>query len=74
VASEILQKKILQQKAQGKLVMITSHILSELDELVSHVIYMQEGKLQFNKTMLELQNETGETKLAKAIAQVMRNN
>ncbi|MFM2359730.1 MAG: hypothetical protein RLY16_1723 [Bacteroidota bacterium] len=74
VASEILQQKILQQKAQGKLVMITSHILSELDELVSHVIYMQEGKLQFNKTMLELQNETGETKLAKAIAQVMRNN
>jgi len=71
VASEILKEKIVAQKKKGKLVMITSHILSELDELVTQVIYMQDGILQFHKTIDELRAETGENKLAKAIANVM---
>jgi len=71
VATEILKAKIIAEKAKGKLVMITSHILSELDDLVTHVIYMQEGKLLFRKTIDELRSDTGEEKLSKAIAAVM---
>jgi Cu-processing system ATP-binding protein len=71
VASEILKEKIISEKEKGKLVMITSHILSELDDLVSQVIYMQDGKLCFHKTIEALKNETGEAKLSKAIANVM---
>ncbi len=48
VASEILKEKIITEKKKGKLVLITSHILSELDDLVTQVIYMQEGKLMFS--------------------------
>lgn len=73
VASEILKEKIVAQKSKGKLVMITSHILSELDELVTQVIYMQDGQLQFHKTIDELRADTGENKLSKAIANVMLN-
>ncbi len=71
VASEILKEKIIAQKKKGKLVMITSHILSDLDELVTQVIYMQEGTLQFHKTIDELRMDTGENKLSRAIANVM---
>jgi len=71
VSSEILKEKIIAQKKKGKLVMITSHILSELDELVTQVIYMQEGNLKFHKTIEELRTETGENKLSRAIASVM---
>lgn len=71
VASEILKEKIIAEKKRGKLVLITSHILSELDELVTQVIYMQEGNLQFHKSIDELRVETGEDKLARAIASVM---
>ena len=71
VASEILKGKIIAQKKKGKLVLITSHILSELDELVTQVIYMQDGNLQFHKTIEELRIETGENKLSRAIANVM---
>ncbi|MBK8086728.1 MAG: ABC transporter ATP-binding protein [Chitinophagaceae bacterium] len=72
VASEILKQKIVQEKEKGKLILITSHVLSELDDVVREIIYMQEGKLQFHKTLLQLQEDTGETKLAKAIAQIMK--
>jgi Cu-processing system ATP-binding protein len=74
VASEILKKKIVQEKQQGKLILITSHILSELDDVVSEIIYMQEGKLQFHKSLEQLKEDTGEEKLAKAIAQIMKQN
>ncbi len=70
-SSEILKAKIIREIKQGKLVMITSHVLSDLDELVSQVIYMQDGKLRFHKDIEELRQDTGEEKLAKAIAKIM---
>lgn len=73
VASEILKEKIISEKKKGKLVLITSHILSELDDLVTHVIYMNEGKLQFHKSIEKVRTDTGEEKLSKAIARIMSN-
>jgi Cu-processing system ATP-binding protein len=61
------------EKKNGKLVLITSHILSDLDDLVTHVVYMQDGRLLFHKEIETLRIETGEQRLAKAIASVMQN-
>lgn len=74
VSAEVLKTKILAEKAKGKLILITSHILSDLDDLVSEVIYLQDGKLAFHKKIEALKSETNETKLSKAIARVMLNN
>lgn len=71
LASEILKEKIKFEKEQGKLILITSHVLSELDDLITQVIYMQDGSLQFHKKLSDLQKDTGEEKLSKAIAAVM---
>jgi len=72
LASEILKDKITREKQNGKLVLITSHILSELDDLVTQVIYMQEGSPAFHKTLENLRRDTGEEKLSKAVAAFMR--
>ncbi len=74
VASEMLKDKIVKEKENGKLVLVTSHVLSDLDDLVTQVIYMQDGQLLFLKTIEELKASTGEVKLAKAIARVMLKN
>jgi Cu-processing system ATP-binding protein len=71
VSAEILKEKIRQEKEKGKLILITSHILSELDDIVSDVAYLQEGQLKFHKTFCQLKKDTGEQKLARAIARVM---
>ena len=73
VSSELLKEKIIAEKEKGKLVLITSHILSELDDMVTRIIYMQDGKLLFQKSIETLKQETGEEKLSKAIAWVMIN-
>ena len=72
LSSEMLKEKILEEKNKNKLILITSHILSDLDELTTHVMYMQEGKMQFLKDIETLQEETGEARLGKAIARVMK--
>lgn len=72
LSSEILKEKIIAEKKKNKLILITSHVLSDLEELTTHIMYLQEGKMQFLKDLETLQEETGEIKLSKAIAKVMR--
>lgn len=74
LSSEILKEKIITEKKKNKLIIITSHILSDLDEMTTHIFYMQEGKQVFFKDWTTLQEETGERKLGKAIARIMRGN
>lgn len=71
VSSEILKDKITRQKNEGKLILITSHVLSELDDLITEVIYMQEGNIKIHTTLGKLKESTGEEKLSKAIAKLM---
>jgi Cu-processing system ATP-binding protein len=72
LSSEILKDKILAEKEIGKLILITSHVLSDLEDLTTDVIYLQDGKIIFNKTMAELRQETGEEKLGKAVTWMMK--
>lgn len=72
LSSEILKEKILKEKSKNKLILITSHILSDLDELTTHIMYLQEGKLEFFKEIEQLREETGELKLGKSIARIMK--
>lgn len=74
LSSEKLKEKITKEKAKGKLILITSHVLSDLDDITSEVIYMQEGRLQFHSTVQELQQHTGEERLNKMIASLMMRN
>lgn len=72
LSSEILKEKILKEKNKNKLILITSHILSDLDELTTHIMYLQEGSMEFFKAIEQLREETGELKLGKAIARIMK--
>lgn len=72
LASEILKEKIISEKEKGKLILITSHLLSELDDLITEIIFMQDGKVHFHKKVDDLKSETKEDKISKAIASVLK--
>lgn len=71
MAVETLKLKIKKERDAGKLILITSHILSELDELTDHAIYIHEGEVFFNDTITGLKEITGEEKFSTAIARLM---
>jgi len=73
LSTEILKEKIIEEKNKNKLILITSHILSDLDDLTTHIMYLQEGNLRFLKDIQTIRDETGEGRLGKAIARIMKN-
>ena len=72
LASEILKDKIIKEREKGKLILITSHLLSELDDMITQIIFMQEGKVHFHKTIVDLLESTNEQKISKAIAKILK--
>ncbi len=72
IAAEILKTKIMQARGRGCLILITSHLLSELEDIVSQVVFMQEGKLILHKNVDELKSLTGEASLARSIVHLLK--
>lgn len=72
IASELLKKKIVETRSKGKLIIITSHILSELEEFVSQVVFMQDGKLVLHKSSAELRSFTGQETISKSIVHLLK--
>jgi Cu-processing system ATP-binding protein len=72
LSAELLKEKIIAEKKKGKLILVTSHILSELDDLVTQIIFMQEGSIRFHRDIGDLRRETGEERISKAIASILK--
>lgn len=72
LAAEILKEKIIAKRNSGSLILITSHLLSELEELVSQVIFMQEGSIKFHKNVMDLKATTGQGTVSKSIIHVLK--
>jgi Cu-processing system ATP-binding protein len=71
LACEVLKGKIASAQAAGKLILITSHIMNDLDELATDVLYLNEGRVDFFKPLADLRAETSEERLGRIIARLM---
>jgi len=71
LAAEHLKEKIQIEKAKGKLILITSHIMSEVDEIADEVMYLFEGQVKFYKSLANIKQETGEERLGKALTKIL---
>jgi Cu-processing system ATP-binding protein len=72
IASEILKEKIIQTTKQGKLVLITSHVLSELEGLISHMICMQDGRILMHEEVQVLKQKSGKEMLSQAMVKLLK--
>ncbi|TDQ16563.1 Cu-processing system ATP-binding protein [Algoriphagus boseongensis] len=72
IAVEILKAKIQKERKEGKLILITSHILNDLEELTDQAIYLFEGEVFFNDSIESLKEITGEGRFSPAIAKLMQ--
>ena len=72
LASEILKNKIVQEKNKGKLIIITSHLLSELDDMVSEIVFMNEGKIIVQQSVEDLMTDTKSEKISESIVTILK--
>lgn len=73
LASEILKNKIIKERNNGKLIIITSHLLSELDDMVNEIVFINEGKILVHQSVEDLKTETQQTKISDAITNILKN-
>ena len=66
-ASEILKEKILSCRTEGKLIVITTHNMSDVEELADQVLLLHDGTLKFYGQLSELKTKTGSNKLSRAL-------
>lgn len=71
VTSSHFKEIILDEKKKGKTIILTSHIMGEIEEMADHIIFLLEGKICFDGSILSLLTYKGESKLEKAIANMM---
>jgi Cu-processing system ATP-binding protein len=72
VASGVLKDKILAERAAGRTVVVTSHVLSELEELADDVVFLVDGRVHFAGSVEELLRATRQHRLERAVAHMMR--
>lgn len=72
LAANVLKEKIRAVRREGRSVLITSHIMTELETLADDVAFLVDGRLRFAGAVAELLSRTGEKSLEEAVAALMR--
>lgn len=65
------KKRVEEEKKKGKTVLLTTHIMSEIEELAEHLIFIVEGKIRYHGPMDELIKKQQEQRLEGAVAKMM---
>jgi len=71
VSSGILKDRVRAVRDAGRTVILTSHVLSELEELADDVVYLAEGRVRFTGSIRDLKRHTRQLNLERAIAHIM---
>ena len=70
-ASEVLKDRIRAERAAGRTVIVTSHFMSELEELATDVVFLLDGTVRYAGPLDELLRRTRKANLGRAISHLM---
>ena len=66
----VLKELIKKEKAMGKIILITTHIMDFVEEMADEIIYLLEGKIYFQGTIKDLTDRTQQSDFQHAIAKI----
>jgi Cu-processing system ATP-binding protein len=64
-------KDVMKQKEHKKTIILTSHLMNEVQELSDEIVFLLEGEIKFKGSVQSLLEDKKETKLERAIAELM---
>ena len=71
IANRMLKQKVQDAARAGVTHIITSHVLSELEELADDVLFLTDGRVRFSGSLDALREFTGERRLERAVGCLM---
>jgi len=70
-SSSVLKDKILAERKAGKTFVITSHVMTELEELADEIVFLADGRVRFNGSVRQIKDLTRQANLERAVAELM---
>jgi Cu-processing system ATP-binding protein len=71
VASRVLKRRVRRARDEGRAVLLTSHVLSELQDLADRLLVVVEGKVRFSGSAAELAVVTGADSFEDTMARLL---
>ena len=71
LAARVFKDRLAVERGRGVTVLITSHVLPELEELADHVLFLSDGKAAWQGDTAALKQRTGAATLERAVAQLL---
>jgi len=72
IALIYLKDLITKAKQEGKTILITTHIMSLVEEIADEIVFLLDGKIYFKGSVNALKTKTNNTNLEHAIADLIR--
>lgn len=69
-----LKQLIHNEKEKGKTILITSHIMSFVEEVSDEIVFLLEGQIYFRGSISELKSKTNQPDFEHAIASILKDN
>ncbi|HQU71313.1 MAG TPA: ABC transporter ATP-binding protein [Calditrichia bacterium] len=66
------KKLIWEEKNKGKTILITTHIMSFVEEISDRIVFLLDGNIYFEGTVADIKTQTGENDLESAIATILQ--
>jgi Cu-processing system ATP-binding protein len=71
ISSSYFKDLVQKQKELKKTIILTSHLMNEVQELSDEIVFLLEGEIKFKGSVQKLLEDKKETKLERAIAELM---
>ncbi|HET9133712.1 MAG TPA: ATP-binding cassette domain-containing protein [Gemmatimonadales bacterium] len=71
LASAVLKDRLAVERARGTTVLVTSHVLAEVEELADDILFLSEGRATWQGGATELKRRTGTATLERAVARLL---
>ncbi len=71
VARLKLKDRIRQERERGKTIILTTHVMSEIEELADRIVFLMDGIIYLEDTPENIKASQGEKSLERAIARIL---
>ncbi len=66
------KKLIVEEKNKGKTILISTHIMSFVEEMADGIVFLLDGNIYFEGTVEQIKDQTGQENLESAIASILQ--
>lgn len=71
LSSRRCKDRLAAERKRGKTIVLSSHVMSDLEELSERIVFLSEGQVYFDGSLEEIRQRTAEHTLERAIARMM---